>query len=200
MTGRSPTMKTKESAGARAASCRERPTRPVSSRGPAVASASPRRRMSARAALDLGQDRFPARGIEGRQRLHRARPAGVPVDRLAVLVQLRIGQKVGGAIAQAAAHDAAQLRRRIVQRFAAHAQGAHAASRRDDQRGFAGHTRRKIARGLWRRDGAGRLPRPPSPSRAGRISAPCLSTSWAGRGIPRSAGTCRRRGWRGSGR
>ena len=63
------------------------------------------------AAPDLGQDRFPARGIEGRQRLHRARPAGVPVDRLAVLVQLRIGQKVGGAIAQAAAHDAAQLRR-----------------------------------------------------------------------------------------
>src|SRR3982075_1546743 len=48
MTGRSPTMKTNESAGARAASCRERPTRPMSSRGPAPASWSPSRRISAR--------------------------------------------------------------------------------------------------------------------------------------------------------
>jgi hypothetical protein len=152
-------------------------------------------------ALDAGEHLFLARGIEGRQRLHHARPACVPVDRLAVLVQLWFGQKIGGAVPQAAAHDPAQLRRRIVQRFAAHAQGAHAASRRDDQRGFASHISLKIARGLWRGDGVGRgVSRPLSPIRAGRISAPCLSMSWAGRGTPRSAGICRRRGWRGSGR
>ncbi len=58
---------------------------------------------------DLGQDRVLPFGIEGGQRLHRARPTRVPVDRLAVLVQLRLGQKVGGAVAQAAAHDPAQL-------------------------------------------------------------------------------------------
>ena len=96
--------------------------------------------------------RRAVRRRERRQRLHLARPVGVPVDRLAVLVRLRIGQQAGRSVAQAAAHHAAQLRRSVVQRLAAHAQGAHAATRGDDQRALAGHSAVKIAGRLWRRD------------------------------------------------
>ena len=112
----------------------------MSSRGPAPASVSPSRRISASVRSTPASTSLRRSGSRRRQRLHLARPVGVPVDRLAVLVQLRIGQQVGRAVAQAAAHDAAQLRRGVVQRLAAHAQGAHAAARGDDQRGLAGHS------------------------------------------------------------
>ena len=63
-----------------------------------------------------------------------ARPGGVPVDRAAVLVELRFGQQVGRVVAEAAAHDPADLRRRIVQRLAAYAERAHAAAGGRDKR------------------------------------------------------------------
>ena len=83
--------------------------------------------------LNFGQHLGAPGRVEIGYWLDGARPGGMPVDRRAVLVQLRVGQQVGGGIAQPAADDAAQLRGGVVQRLAAHAQGAHAASCRDNE-------------------------------------------------------------------
>ena len=151
----------KDWAGARAASCSDRPTTPMSSRGPAPARASPSRRISASVRSTPASTSARCSGASADRGCTCARPVGVPVDRLAVLVRLRIGQQAGRIVAQPAAHHAAQLRGGVVQRLAAHAQGAHAATRGDDQRGLAGHSAVKIAGRLWRRDdlnSAGRRP------------------------------------------
>ncbi len=114
-------------------------------------------------AADLRQRRLDARhgglALGGRQRIEGADgagPAGAPVDGLAVGMDLRLGQQIGRRVAQPAAQHAAELRRRIVQRLAAHAERPHAAAGRHDQRGgVAGHGSPKLAQRLWRRDGVG---------------------------------------------
>jgi hypothetical protein len=84
--------------------------------------------------VNLREQGGAARLFEIGDALHFARPGGVPVDRLAILVQLRIGQQICGVIAQPPLHDAAELGGGVVQRLAAHAQRADAGTRGDDQR------------------------------------------------------------------
>ena len=100
--------------------------------------------------LHLVEHGSAALGRQAGQGLHRTCPVGVPVDCLAVLVQLRLGEQLGRVIAQPTTHDAPQLRRGVVQRLAADVQRTNAAARRDDQRGLAGHFAKTIAAGIWR--------------------------------------------------
>src|SRR6185437_3920922 len=103
--------------------------------------------------VDLREDLAAARRIEVGDLAHLAGPAGVPVDRLAVLVELRLCQQVGGAVAQPPADRPAQLRRPVVQRLPAYAERAHAGAGRRDQRALAGHVAARLTGRLWRRDG-----------------------------------------------
>ncbi len=89
-------------------------------------------------AFDRLQCRRPLRGADIGQAAHVALLGGIPVDAVAALAQLRLGQQVGRTVAQAAADHGQQLAGDGVQGIAAHTQRSHAQTRRQDQsRAFA---------------------------------------------------------------
>ena len=69
-----------------------------------------------------------------------ARARGIPIDAVVRLAQLRIGQHVGRAVAQAAADHGQQLAGHGMQRIAAHAQRPDAQARGQDQGGAFAHS------------------------------------------------------------
>ena len=79
--------------------------------------------------------------VEIGEAAHVARARGVPVDAVAGLAQLRLGQQIGRPVAQPAADHGQQLARHGVQRIAAHAQRPHAQARGQDQGGAVAHMR-----------------------------------------------------------
>jgi hypothetical protein len=97
------------------------------------------RRDVAQAAIDRVEHSVAFAGIEIVEPSHLAWPVGIPVDGAAVVMRLWVGQEIGRSGAEAAADDAAQLVGAVVQRFAAHAQGAYAGPRRCNQGRAARH-------------------------------------------------------------
>jgi len=89
------------------------------------------------ATIDLRQDFATLLRVEIDDTTDLAGPVRIPVDCLAIGMELRLGQEAGNRIAQPAPDDATELDGRIVQRFAAYAQRPHTAARGDDKRTLA---------------------------------------------------------------
>ena len=90
-------------------------------------------------AFDGGQDLGALALVEIGEAAHGARARGIPIDAVARLAHLRLGQQVGRAIAQPPADHGQQLAGDGVQRIAAHAQRPHAQPRGQNQGGTVAH-------------------------------------------------------------
>ena len=89
--------------------------------------------------LDDAQDFRALALIQFAEALDGAAARRVPVDAVARLAELRIGQQVGRTVTQTTAYDGQQLAGDRMQRFAPYTQGAHAQSRRHQQSGAFAH-------------------------------------------------------------